>query len=275
MRAFSPFLLPLLVSVAVPAALALPLPGLLDDAGTGADAGDTAADAMPLPYGRYHGNMTPFDADWYAFPAAAASSCLRADVLGQHAMNVNVGHGGAGSVARALSQDGEFRTALAVPPGSAVRLGLLPHEAVDAVPVGPYAFGLALEAPAVIGDAPRKDAPGSRASALPVPGDCFRGVLQADGPDTDVFRFNASQGDVVDYSFAQTTGTLGRLRLENATGAVIGPDLASGGAASVVIPSTGTYYLSARSVAPAESSDYVVAIVSGPDPGSGCRPMCL
>lgn len=268
-------LVPVIVALlATPFAWALPAPGLLDDAGSGADAGATPAGAMALSYGRYQGNLTPDDADWFAFPAPLAPSCATLRVESKHAMRV--GYGAASSpLVGTLSATGLFDVTLAQSP-STLLLGALPDEQPwNAVSVGPYAFQAATAAPGLAGDEKLRDAPSTLAGAVHAPGRCFSGFFKSDGIDTDVFRFNASARDVVTVSMG-ALGNRGQVELLAANGTVLAGPAPAGSAVQALANETGTYFLRATAVDGSTDATYTLAFSLGPDPsGPGCRPYCL
>lgn len=264
-----PFLLATLV---VPIAWALPAPMLLDDAGSGADAGGSTQTAMSLAYGAYHANLTPGDADWFVFPAGATLGCMEARVLTSHAMRVGFGAGSATAIG-SLS-GGAFGTALAigsVPP----LLGALPDEEPwDAASVGPYSFSVGVNAATLVGDTNRDDASSTTGGALPVPGDCFRGHFRSDGSDIDLYSFEAGMGEVATYTVAQSGGAGSSAFVLDTSGAPLGDPVVPGEIGQVALPAAGRYYVGAISVAHDTSSTYALALAVGPEP-SGCRPYCL
>lgn len=250
-----------LVTLLAPIAWALPAPGILDDAASGMDAGNTSSAAMPLAYGSYAGNLTLGDADWFAFPATSAPACLRASVGSLHAMRVGVGADPGIDLVGGL-QEGIFQTTLAVAPG-AQRLGMLPDESPwDVVSVGPYAFALDVRSPAVLAD-----------DGDVVPADCFGAALKDDHVDVDSFFFDANEGDIAVYSAAVGQGSLS-VAIKDASGAIVGSFVPSGSAGQVTIPVDGTYTLTTVGRATGGNQLYTAALVVGPEP-SGCRPYCL
>lgn len=269
-----PFLVPLVVWMLMPAAWAAPL-GVLSDAGTSGDAGGSPGTAMSLAYGSYEGNLTPGDADWFAFPAPSAPMCLSARVFSAHAMRVAVGAGASAGLVGGM-EDGFFATTLAVEP-VATRVGALPDAAPwDAVSVGPYAFDVAAALAPVAGDSREDDATSVPALADPVPGPCFSAYFdddEEDGRDVDVWSFDAVASERATVSLAVGAGMAGALRVVDASGAVVAGPIASGELAEFVIPADGSFWLVAQSLTSREGA-YTVALVMGPDP-TGCRPYCV
>lgn len=256
-------------SLLLSGATGLPVP--LGDAGTGADAGDSRGDALPLAYGAYEGNLTPQDADWYTFPAGAGLGCADLTVSASTAMRFGLGSGDA--LTTGLADDGLYHTTLATV--GAIDLGILPDEDPWSVTsVGPYSFALSHAPPSAIGDQRRYDAASTVAGASPVPDECFRAVFKHDGPDVDVWTFNVSTADIVTYSLAVGPGAVGALEILGPDGTRVAGPIGSGEAGQFVATEPGTYAVRTRSVVSWDTSDYVVALVVGPDP-STCRPYCL
>lgn len=252
--------------------LAQGLPPTLDDAGSGRDAGGAPGDAMVLDPGSYHANLTPGDADWFAFAGQDQPLCLNASVLAAHAMRVSLAVGPAVSVSAPLDADGLFATTLAVLPAD-VRLGALPDDAPwDTVSIGPYSFTVSIAPPSAVADTQKGDAGSAPSTASPVPAACSSGVFRADGPDVDTYSFEAAAGSVWTYSLAAPAGSL---RVLDPTGAPLTPALPAGGAGSVSVEHAGTYYLQATGPEDDETMPYALGLAAGPDPGNGCRPMCV
>lgn len=263
-----------LVASLFPLASGLPAAGLLGDAGSGADAGDSPTGAMALSYGSFEANQTFGDRDWFAFPPASTPACLSASAIAAHPMRVDVVVASA-AVGSILDETGLFETVLAVRPAS-IHLGVVPDDAPwDALSVGPYAFSLDVAPPVLVGDRQHDDAGGTRATAEDLPGACFSGVFQADGPDVDVYAFQASAGERLTYSLATSSSAEASVSIRNASGIAVGAAVPSGGAGTIAVPETGTFYVRVESARLDESAPYAAALAVGPDPGSGCRPMCL
>lgn len=265
--------LPLVLLVlALPIAWALPTPLVLDDAGSGQDAGGTLATAMPLGYGSYSGNMTSGDADWFVFPSGPPLGCMKADFSTSHAMRVGFGAGSASAIGGLT--DGAFGTTLAIP-ALPPALAALPDEAPwDAVSVGPYEFSLQVSAPALVGDSNLADAASQIAGAQPAPGDCFRGHFRSDGSDVDVYSFTVGPSERATYTIAQSGGAGASAFVLDTTGALLGAPVSPGEIGEVALPQSGVYYVAATSEPSTMSSTYALALVAGPDP-AGCRPLCL
>lgn len=265
----------LVAVLATPFAWALPAPGVLDDAGSGQDAGDSPSSAMAVGYGSYGGNLTPGDIDWFSFPSATAPACMDVSVLTGHAMRVGLQTGTGGSLVGGLT-DGLFATTLAVEPSS-LALGILPDEDPwDKASVGPYLFDVLVAVPAARGDTRQNDAPTQLNRSLPAPASCFRGVFHgsvSEG-DTDVWSFTGERGHRIVYSFAAETRLASGLAVLTQDGTPLGPSVKTGELAEAVLPYNGTYYLRAHGFAPSSAENYTVAFVTGPEP-TGCRPYCF
>jgi len=264
-----PFFVALLV---VPAAWALPSPGVLDDAASGGDAGGEPSAAMPVAHGAYHGNLTFEDADWFVFPAGPPLGCAKASFQTAHAMQVGFGAGASTAVGGLA--DGEFATTLAVGAVPTL-LGALPDEAPwEAASLGMYEFELGVAAPALRGDSSQADAPPTPTGAIEVPATCFSGYFRADGSDVDVYRFVTAPGAILTFTLAQLGGAGATLAILDASGGSLGPPIAAGDIGQLVLDQGGVYFARAASTSSDEDSTYALALVTGPEP-TGCRPYCF
>lgn len=251
----------------LPTAVGLPTP--FGDAGTGGDAGDEVGAAMPLAYGAYEGNLTPADADWFSF-AGGGLGCVDLTAMASTAMRFAVGSPDA--MVGGLADEGVYRTTLAV--DQDVVLGVLPDEEPWAAgSVGPYSFAMSRSAPWAVGDTRDSDAGGNVALAGPIPEECFLANFRHDGPDLDAWTFQATEMEVLSYSFAVGPGATGTLDLYAPNGTLL-DTLADGEARQRVASTSGTYALRATSADSWDNADYVIGISLGPDP-STCRPFCL
>lgn len=261
-------LTPFVAFLLVPVAGALP-PGILDDARSGGDAGNTQQTALALGYGSYFGNMTPGDSDWYVFTTGSTLGCMDVGATASHAMRVAFGAGGSATIVTGLA-DGVFSTAMAVGAVSP-RFAALPDEAPwDQVSVGPYAFSVDVAA-APSGEP--TDAPSTPSGALQVTSECFRGRFRGDESDVDYYRFTAAAGDLLTYSLAQADGAGATLTIFAPSGAVAAPSVSAGDVGQVLLTASGVYHARAVSAPDVDGSWYTVGLAVGPEPTS-CRPYC-
>ena len=263
-----------------------------DDAGKGVDAGNTKETAMALDsYGSYHGYLERRDMDWYRLSAATASPrCIEVRASGEN--NDTIGMS-IQSTDRLRTMGGMFPAggsktlALAVPNVKDVWFNITasPNSANSGDPARPghYDFTIArMGVPTTsMGDAlTGGDVGGSIEKSAPVPGPCFGGSiapLSSMGDMRDTFSFQAKADQAVTYGFA-VAGDPGLLVLQvlDPAGNAIGPALTSGQYASIMLPTSGTYYLSASSTSlSTEDVGYLISVIIGPpDPGHPCRPYC-
>lgn len=251
--------------------LASGLSGALGDAGTGSDAGNTRDAALSLAYGAYDGNLTPQDADWFAFSGASTLGCL--DVTGTASTSMRFEVATNTSTVGGLANEGVFQLTLASTGPSF--FAVLPDEAPwSTLSVGPYSFSVVHAEPWAMGDRRGADAPGNASLASPAPAECFSASFRHDAPDIDAWTFEASALDIVTYSFAVDATAIGVLEILGPDGTTVAGPVASGEAGQFIATSTGTYAVRTASFASSENTDYVVGLVVGPDP-STCRPYCL
>lgn len=252
--------------------LASALPIVLDDAGTGTDAGDTRESALALAYGAYEGNLTVKDTDWYRFGDAATTlGCLDVTAMASTSMRFEIAT--EGTTVGGLADEGVFTTVLAS--AGRASFGVLSDEVPwSAASVGPYSFALAHSPPWATGDTVLNDAPEFAAFASRVPEKCFGASFRHDAPDVDVWTFGAGALDLVTYSFAVDSNAVGILDILGPGGDVIAGPIGSGDAGQFLAPTNGTYSVRTSSYSSSETSQYVVGLAVGPEP-STCRPYCL
>lgn len=257
-----------------------------NDADGVGDAGSTPSTAAPftLPgtfYGRHDSGS---DADWYAASAGTGPICVSMDAVSTTWAEATLRLTGldASSVAAPIVPDTWTPTRISLASGGAeaAQIGLVPirdPETGKAPEGGYYRVQTTLLSAGAVGgnDAGGDgDAANALGGARAVGGGCIGGRLEALAFDTrDVYSFNASAGQQVVYSLGSAAGVGVTLSLLDSTGAPVGPEILSEGVASVVLPSTGSYFLSTSTMS-ASGVDYVLGLI-GPDPPSHpCRPHC-
>lgn len=275
------FILPLVVLVA--AAPFAPATTTQNDAGLGLDVPNTrdAAALVSIP-GSYQGQLTTNDVDWYrANVSSSAPLCVnlasRADPEAAIALEVASG----GTTTRAFtrpSAGSPGAASLAFPAGATVRVE------ARAIQSGLTAYGFDLTttgAPSVsAGDAfSGFDAGSTLTSALRVSPGCVGGhmsIINNVAETRDVYALSVAEAQQITYSFATSAGRVLQVQLLDTSGNAVGQALPSGGAASFVAPSAGTYFLAISSSSTAmEDTAYTLGITLGPpEPGSACRPQC-
>lgn len=236
---------------------------------------------MLLPgLGTYTGYLSASDTDWYAAKPTGLL-CVETSVTPEIGVNVALPLDGDAS-ARELATRASAGTTTTF--GSTltdlrkVSLGLSP---VAAGQQGGYQFSLkTVSIPSLsAGDAlSGTDAGNTLATALATTSPCIGGHLTTLSGAQDLadhYRLQGTAGQVLTLSFAAAGGAASPLRLSvlDSAGSVIGTVIASGQAASVTLPSTGTYYVSTSSETPVEDEGYLFGMMLGP-PESGCRPQC-
>ena len=261
------------------------------DAGSGQDAGATRESGLPIAYGAYSGRLGPDDRDWYRAPAVASPSCLEASIrpveIGVSASLGFERNGGLHLVNQFAPTD---RTTTMGVSGLSWTAGVFGSETSankkdNGVAARPTDYTFSLN---VVGQSPREaadaltgtDASGTLLLATPVVPGCVPGHLDplgsTLGDNADAYRVDVPAGASLVYSLGATSGAPVELRVYDAQQQLvgtIGPD----GLGSVTTTTASTYYLSAsRTAVNVDNVPYLVGIVIGPpDPGSGCRPMCL
>lgn len=264
-----------------------------DDANLGVDAGNTKDAASRLSgYGSYTGYLTPRDWDWYRVDSAAATPrCVQATASGENNDTMRLtldSPSRTRSLTTRFPGGGSGTLAIAAPDLTTTFFDITasPNSANSGDPARPGHYGFTLASTGIpapnAGDAlTGSDAGNSLGEATPAPGPCFGGrisPLATLGDARDVYSVQAKAGEAITYSFATRADAPAPLvlALVDASGTSIGPTIYTGEIASVTVPTTGTYYLSAsRANIGAEEIGYIIGIVIGPpDPGNPCRPTC-
>lgn len=261
-----------------------------NDAGSGADAPDTRAEALAVPLGSHEGNLSPRDVDWYSVAASASSPvCVSATHHAHSNQTVTfstTSASGEPKDTRTVVREDETRAmGFATTSLERVHYGIEPSDndpnQGDPARPGGYGFSLATQGPSSLssGDAlTGGDAGATTDGALPLDAGCTGGTLRALtglGDDRDVYAFTADAGDLVWYSLGAATGAAIELELLDAAGDPVGLAIGAGDAAGYYVPDGGSFYL-ATSTTSLDDLSYLIGITIGPDPpGSGCRPYCL
>lgn len=248
-----------------------------NDAGTGADAGNTRAMATPVSIGASYLNnkLRVDDVDWYAADVPAPGlACIRArgtaggptyfalgvespGVTRSAPFYVDAGRESTGGVAGLTPMTATLRVAQARADGATK-----------------YNFSLErVSIPQPGGDAGSySDAGETPSTAIPVSPGCLGGNLE--GLDIkDTYALAVGEGEAVTYTLASASNTL-RLTLVDAVGNALGPSIAPGEIASVSFAAPSTVYLTSAQTSSVSSTNYAVGSIVGPDP-AGCRPMCM
>lgn len=268
------------------AALLLVAPVILatsaNDAGTGADAGNTPATALALPgTGTFHGRVdTASDDDWYSLSNPTTDPVCVSTTAGSNAhKDVRLRDGPSG-----------LETVRRVDPDHNLSLGLARHDMPttflgfddDNGAAGKYVFTMARLLPSAVdgGDGgTTQDAGSSVNTSIPVPGPCFGGTLQASGgilDKRDTYRFDGEAGEPITLSLAITTNAPVTLALTSPSGETI-LTLATGAVEEVNLTETGVWSLGLSiplSSTDVVSTTYLVGLTDGPNPNP-CRPTCL
>lgn len=250
-----------------------------NDAGSGADAGDTRASATPIALGATYGSTAWFnDTDWFVSSVPSSNpACItarvHADAPTYFALGAESGDETAIAAVRVTSgEEGILGVAGQTPLTTALRV----HRAPSSSWYPSNDFRLDRSSiPATNGDGlgGASDAGDSTSAAMPIGPGCTGGHLALTSVDVrDMFAIQIPAGRVVTYSFAATVPGIS-LGLVDAVGNAVGPALEPGEVATASPPS-GTYYLSAQRSTGVGDIGYLVGVIVGPEP-SGCRPYCL
>lgn len=257
----------------------------LGDAGTGGDAGDSPDEATELSgAGTYHGTLfPPGDADWYRLPTTPSQAlCSQAIVDGAaHAsVTLSATPGLNPAVTRPVEPGYSLDLGLSTPSTTGVFLGLEPSEdlSADETSVGSYRFNLTTLQPsnAGPGDAGTgEDAGENRSTGVHTEGPCIGGSLD-DPTDSDVYVFNAAEGEHVAVSLSQATSAPTFVNLTSPSGKLVA-QIDAGGFQDVVLNETGEWIV--RADLPHETTatggDYLIGTtVNGPEP-QPCKPGCF
>lgn len=274
----------LVLSLVVPVALAGG-----GDAGTGADAGGSPAEALPVGYGSFGGYIASrSDADWFSAPGASGLACVEGAVTPlENPLLATVGLA-QGNATRARSFPvGVGATQAFGVAGSGSSAALLGLRAWDGnegegVPSrpGPYAFAWRQVgvAPAEEQDAwSGRDAPSSPAGAPEVGSGCVPGRLDPlsalGGDDADAYRLFARAGERITFSLAAPADAPVALTLVDEAGEALTPAIGANGMSTYAVPSDGSYSLLATRSAllDVKNIEYLIGVVVGPP---GCKPNC-
>lgn len=290
----------------LPVALAAPGPSGQNDAGSGTDAPDSAAEAFVVASAsrKYSGNLTPVgsDLDWYrhlraeAFCASATITLTTAGVATLTSDPLRTA-----TVGRFAEARKTVGLTLAAPFGKSPHLGIEGGMNVMSTETGPqspgrYTFALQSFSLADLdpqGDGEGADAGPTGASSSPLAAGCSAGRL-AVGDAADAYHLDVADARDLTISLARARGT-GEIALD-----VVGPDgslratIESGGAADVWASEPGRWLLIVRHHAPdaaaslrlpasstptaeatedGEVIDYLLGLTDGPG-SNPCRPSC-
>ena len=247
-----------------------------NDAGTGADAGNSRAAATPVNLAiKYGGGASGSDIDWYATSVpASGASCVETRVHAENPMYFALGAEVADSTVSApirvnASEEGVAGIAGQTPLTATLRARRVPYTDSQTN----YDFRLdRIGIPSGNLDGPTGvDAGDSASTAMPISFGCTGGHL-AMLDLRDVFALQLPAGRVLTYSLAANSGGFS-LALLDSIGNAVGPALDPGQVATASPPS-GTYYLSAQRSAGVTDVGYVIGALAGPEP-TGCRPLCI
>lgn len=249
-----------------------------NDGGSGTDAGNTRSSATTVPLGTWFvGNKLRFDdVDWYAASVSGpGASCVSARVQASAPIYAALG---AESTALALSAPfyaDSKRDASGGIAGITPLTATLRFAQVDpSVGQAKYNFSITrLDATAATSDAGTgADAPERITSATPISPGCVGGTLG--GLDlSDKYAIAAEAGQALTYTIGTTSSDV-TLTLLDTLGNVLGPTIGAGESATIILDTSGTYYLSADQSTSLGTSSYAVGLLAGPEPSS-CRPYCL
>lgn len=242
-----------------------------NDAGSGRDAPDAEAAAMPVAWGDARGYVLASDADWYA-ASASSPSCVELEVTG-----AGIG------LARltTTTTTGQRAAGAAAYNASTVKLGIASDAATYRAGIaslqssstnGDYSFRLTrIGVDAVTSDAGTGYDAGTAARAVPVAPGCIGGRLDAAALDmSDEYVLATPVPGNVTVSFVASTASA-TLDILGPAGNVLG-SLRPGDAVSLPAPAAGTYTMRASSSS-ASSPAYLIGIIAGPEPPS-CTPNC-
>lgn len=267
------------ILVACMASTAMADPGNSDnDAGSGADAGNVRESALLVSYATtYNGRVRGNDIDHYsASLAASGPACIRTTGTSESDAYFGVGLedvDGSTSAPILIGQGTQAAGGLAglTPLTSTLRVA----RASGGEGPGHYSFRFDRVGIPASGDGGTGYDVGNADGALPVQPGCIGGHLSAIGSldMRDVYAITVPPGQIVTYSLTANTGGH-TLSLLNAAGDAVGPALEAGGLATVAVPTSGTYYLTAQRTTAIGDVGYIAGVVVGPDP-SACRPYCL
>ena len=278
LRAFPSLLVAFLVATQATLANAPPQ----NDGGLGGDAGGSRATATPLAaHGRYSGELRALDDDWFTMARSSGPACVWMDASGDTYADATLAlRSGERSYGVRAPLVLGMTTRLAVA-GSAVSQAWFGFERTvnpagnDAARPRFYNFTVAESGTMDDGGMPG-DAGGSMAMARGLSAGCSGGRLQplaGLGDSVDVYAFRLVAPGQVVYSLG-ASGPVD-LTLVDASGAQVGPAVATDGIATTSLPA-GTFYLRLAAMGGTEVTAYVIGLL-GPDPppGNPCRPHCL
>lgn len=238
---------------------------LANDAGSGHDAGDSAASAVQLTSfgGPYAGTLSHQDVDVYALPAVSSPACVRATVSGEKQGVAALSLGDASAeLAFAAST---VQVSVASSSGSAPLLGV--RSTMSTTGPASYQFSASRFYPSTNGDAATGTDAGTGSAALPVAAGCIGGTVG--GVDrTDEFVFTLPAGDAVTISVASSSPSLA-FDLLSPVGQRIAT-VAAGQLLDLGSIESGQYVLTASSSS-LSADAYVVGLIMGPP---GCKPNC-
>lgn len=268
------------VSVATAGAALPPL----GDPGPGQDAGDEPENATPLPGpGTYNGTLTPpGDADWYELSTPTMDPlCSEAIVRGSaHAqVTLSTTTGLQPGVTRSMEPGHVLELGQSAPSTRSFFLGLEPSPATAPASASAGTYQLAirtLELGDSDGDAGTgEDAGDTREDGIWTEGPCIDGELSSP-TDSDVYLFDASEGEHVALSLADASRDSVFVNLTAPSGALLAK-VDAGELRDVSLNETGQW--SIRVDLPgqttAKTASYLVGLtVNGPEP-QPCKPGCF
>lgn len=236
-----------------------------NDAGSGRDAGDSAASAVMLSsFGGPWAGVLPFsDVDVFGFPSLTGPACVKAVVTGE---NQGVARLSLGSASASLPFDAST-VQVSVASSEAGTPWLELRSTLAAGGPGSYQFTAARYFPSTNGDAATTTDAGTGAAALPVTEGCVGGTVG--GIDrADEFVVDVPADSIVMVSVASTAPTLA-FDVLSSSGQVLAT-VVSGEILDLGGVEAGRYVLSASSSS-LSADAYVVGLIFGPP---GCKPNC-
>ena len=250
------------------------------DAGTGLDAGDSLSTALALAApGSFVGSATERDEDWYRLDANAATPrcvSVRVDSSMRGHAGLTLSGPDRTRQLRMPLREGDAFLGIATPSPQQALVQIRRNGAGDDLQTYDANVQVIGVPDATSGDASTlRDTGAVPGTSLEAPRGCFTGTVgdRLLGDAVDLYRVVALSADEpVYYSIAGEGLTA---VLVDGAGNAVGPEIASGGLAGVMPPAPGDYFLRTSTTSMA-SAPYVAALSVGPpDPGSGCRPMCI
>lgn len=270
---------------------------LVNDAGSGGDAGDASSPYQLPAWGAYTGSLaTGGDSDWYQAPTPPEGlQCVSFDAAPSIASRATLsvpGPDGGRAFTKALHPDTapRLRGGLAVPAATAARLGLENDPDANATEEqAAYNFSLGNSpASAITDDSGVPDAGITVAEAVATSGPCTGGILDLAGGDTgDIYSLEGLEGETLLLTFAADQAQGATLGLYDPAGLLL-TQVSETDILEVTLPVSGTYYLGVfpagaevpdLEAATTVSADaeglvtYFIGVVGDPE-RPGCKPHC-